>query len=666
MKNLIKNRIIVRVLIFVLAVTMVLPMVSFRTAQAQSIPVDDPLAVPTKDRVQNATLGQINSGIGSDVLGQGLNIFQNVASEVGESCQEYIQDFSSVSSLNSFLEGLGNSSFAAIGGSEAESVQIAEQLATLKVAQACISKYVAALSRLSTPNLIAGNQIQRQQQTYNEVDVAMQKKITDLEARLSASWKDVLRAVMVKVLLNLNQNITTKLVNNMVQKYKIDDYLAYGDAVATQVYSMKYINENYQGDARTQMMLRSLIQSEKVPDQARVAAKFANTKAKEYIKNNCNNISTTGIAGPTGYDFYNCLASYGSEQASPYFQYLNALDQASEVKAAGQASAKQEIDSSNGFAPPRDCSGSVEQQRQIDAKYQQAAAEVEAAEAVYLRLETAFWNGGTTKEEVDKAKAALAAAEKKLEDLPTQGDQTVIDICKAIDSPGAFVGNQLTEYISQYLDQSSNLKSDNLPFYADFISNVASNFLTNLITGGKSSSKVLKEAGLNAIAPAAVDVAGIITNNTTNNSTGTVFSNNGVVVTLTNPGSSSPINNLQSGRTYTINIDFTEYLRSNPAERIASITVRDRDAGQLASSNLQISTQAPVARFDITAPARRSASGSSEERVIFVDLFDGGGGDAGYVGVGYQLSGAAGTVGGVSTLAHPTLPRGPMPVFSAR
>ena len=229
-------------------------------------------------------------------------------------------------------------------------------------------------------------------------------------------------------------------------------------------------------------------------------------------------------------DSLKCLAAFGSEQASTAFQFQTAQDQALKVKAAGQQSAQAEVDQSNGFAPPRDCSGSLELQQQIDTKYETATNELVAAADVLSKLQKAYKAKKTTKAELDKAQAAFNEIEKKYKDLPSQDAEPVIDICKAIDSPASFVGDQLNNFVKQHLDQGSQLKSDNLPFYANFLSDVASNFLSNLLTGGKSSSKIFKEAGLASNLPKAQ------------------FNNNGVIseegsvkgVTSINPRGPSP------------------------------------------------------------------------------------------------------------------------------
>ncbi len=415
---------------------------------------------------------------------------------VGDTCNKLLIAIDQSDKVDTFIDTTSSSFLSIIGGGIGESSQLAGKIVKATTAKECIDGYILILSNIPTVALTMGQDLQREQDKFTKSSESLRKIIEDLKARQSASVKDVLKAFMVKLVLNLNKNLTTKLVNSMVQKYKIDDYLAYGDALATQVYSMKYINDNYKGDARTQMMLRSLIQSEKFPDKAQTALTFANTKAQDYLASQCG---STPVLDVNDSNSLRCLAAYGDERSSTSFQFQSAVDLAQKAKASGVQSAQGEISQSNGFAPPRNCDGSIAAQQQIDAQYDQGAKELAASAVVVAKLEKALADGQTTQAEVDKAKASYAELEQKYKNLPSQESSPIIDICKAIDSPAAFVGDQLNNFVKQHLEQGSQLQSDNLPFYATFLSDLASNFLSNLLTGGKSGSQILKEGGLSAL-----------------------------------------------------------------------------------------------------------------------------------------------------------------------
>ncbi len=524
--NNIQNK-VVATLIFVLVTTSMSGafLFSAKSSYAQA------LAVPTIE----SPLSPLNLRIYTPGVSEGT--IKAARGAVGETCDKILKAVDSADKVDTIIDVSSSSFLSIIGGGIGESTKLSKSIVKAVAAKECVDIYIRLLSEISSQTLTMGQDVQREQDKYTKVSESLRKITEDLKARQNASVKDVLKAFMVKLVLNLNKNLTTKLVNSMVEKYKIDDYLAYGDAVATQVYSMKYINENFKGDARTQMMMRSLIQSDKIPQKAKIAQAFASTKAQDYLGSQCNGIGQLDVENM---DSLKCLAAFGSEQASTAFQFQTAQDQALKVKAAGQQSAQAEVDQSNGFAPPRDCSGSLELQQQIDTKYETATNELVAAADVLSKLQKAYKAKKTTKAELDKAQAAFNEIEKKYKDLPSQDAEPVIDICKAIDSPASFVGDQLNNFVKQHLDQGSQLKSDNLPFYANFLSDVASNFLSNLLTGGKSSSKIFKEAGFQAMNGAIGELA--------SNLPKAQFNNNGVIseegsvkgVTSINPRGPSP------------------------------------------------------------------------------------------------------------------------------
>lgn len=484
-KNNIQSK-VVAALIFVLMTTSMSGafLFSAKSTNAQA------LAVPTIE----SPLSPLNLRIYTPGVSEGS--IKAARGAVGEACDKILKAVDSADKVDTIIDVSSSSFLSIIGGGIGESTKLSKSIVKAVAAKECVDIYIRLLSEIPSQTLTMGQDIQREQDKYTKVSESLRKITEDLKARQNASVKDVLKAFMVKLVLNLNKNLTTKLVNSMVEKYKIDDYLAYGDAVATQVYSMKYINENFKGDARTQMMMRSLIQSDKIPQKSKIAQAFASTKAQDYLGLQCNGIGQLDVENM---DSLKCLAAFGSEQASSAFQFQTAQDQAQKIKAAGQQSAQAEVAQSNGFAPPRDCSGSLDLQQQIDTKYETATTELVAAADVLARLQKAYKGKKTTKAELDKAQAAFNEIEKKYKELPSQDAEPVIDICKAIDSPASFVGDQLNNFVKQHLDQGSQLKSDNLPFYANFLSDVASNFLSNLLTGGKSSSKIFKEAGFQAM-----------------------------------------------------------------------------------------------------------------------------------------------------------------------
>ncbi len=449
------------------------------------------------------------------------------------------------------------SNFSIIGGSSTEAVSLSARILALKTVLTCREAVLTALDTTSAASIsvVGAQNFQKKQNELNAEITTLKTRVENLRAQQSASIKDVLKAVMVKIILNLNKNLTTELVNKMVSKYKISSYLEYGNALATQVYSMKYINENFTGDARQQMMIRSILQSSKFPEKIKTAQSLALSKAQEYTSSACQ-ATVADYNSSNSSDFWECISKLGNENSSPQYNYFQAVDQANQAASAGQVAAAQEVSQSDGYAPPRDCSGSLTQQKQIDASFDAATAEVSTAANVSARLTSALGNGQTTTAEVAKAETAYKAAVAKLNALPKSTSSPIIDICKAIDSPAKFVADSIQKFLGKHLDEAADLKSDNLPFYANFLADAASNFLTNILTGGKSTSQVLKEAGIGALNGTLIGVSQ--TGTSGGGTTGTPTPPGGSFNLYVTPtGSTNRVTSVIPGQSYTLHADFS-------------------------------------------------------------------------------------------------------------
>lgn len=470
---------------------------------AEAIPVEE---VGPVGYVIEVGIPIIASGVG--VTGSGQGVVAAAKATLGTTCETILAALGAadtVESLTTLLDTSSSAAFNVIGGGAAEATKVSAKIVKAAAAKECIDAYILALDieRTSVGATLGLNgeiPVATEIDRYGKVSAALQQVIENLKAQQSASVKDILKAFMVKLVLNLNKNLTTSLVNNMVEKYKISDYLAYGDALTSQVYSMKYINDNFKGDARQQMIIRSLLQSEKLPGKVQTAQAFATSKAQDYLAAVCG-LNSSNTANQDLSSYIKCLSAYGSADANPQYHYLQGIDQANAARSAGQLGTSQEISQSNGFAPPRNCKGSLTMQKQIDAQYDKAATDLRVATMARTSLENALKLSPprTTQEEVQKAIDNEAQAKANEKALNSQVSSPIIDICEAIDTPASFVSTSIGDFLKQHLDQTSQLKSDNLPFYATFLANVTSNFLTNILTGGKSTSQVLKEAGTGAL-----------------------------------------------------------------------------------------------------------------------------------------------------------------------
>lgn len=564
--------------IFTVVITfgLLVPILPVKSTQAQTVPGATVIEFgPAAEKLVAGILSatgrtEISSGLTSIATGAiaattgpagggavTVNSLRASLTTIDPTCPVVIASLSVSGAVSTLLDVSSSATLEVLGGGAAEMTKIGAKLAQVTKAKLCVDGYVELLGKTPGVTLENGRELAREQDQYTKLKESLQATYDNLSARQNASVKDILKAFMVKVILNLNKTLTTQLVNKMVEKFKISDYLAYGNALATQVYSMKYINEHYSGDARQQMMIRSLLQSDKLPEKLKTVQSMANAKAREYLGQACN-VANGGSNSSDTY-FMKCLAAYGAPQANAQYHYDQALDQTQAAAVAGQASAAAEMSQSS-FAPPRNCGGSLAEQQRIDGQFDKIETEKLIAEEAAEKLGRALTlvPPRTTQAEYNKARAAADQAIANANALEKQTNNPIIDICSAITSPASFVANGISDFLKQHLDQASQLQSDNLPFYANFLADVTSNFLTNILTGGKANSQVLKEAGVGALNGAIIGIAQTAGGGAGGSVWGSGSGESGVMEVYTVPhGQSSPKNGvLDPSKKYDLRINY--------------------------------------------------------------------------------------------------------------
>jgi hypothetical protein len=398
-----------------------------------------------------------------------------------------VDTFDTAKASTNFLTSLA---FGLIGESEFDAVKIEAELKTVGAAKVCVASYLKGSIGVPSVTQAVADDMIRTQLTFQHLDSVYGERIEMLTSRQSATMKQILRAVMLKILQNVEKDLTTRVVNGLVQKFKISNYLQYADALGGQVYAMDYINKNFEGDARQQMMVRQLVQSRLVggQDGVMVAKAFAQDKAEQFIGYDFKNLDVTDP------NMYLKLADLGSPNANPDYHEAVAQEQSITAYASGLANANLEISNGKGFLPPRDCSGSVSEQQALDQKQLELGRKYLAAQQVYAKLVQA--TPKVKPADLAQAKEALDAVQTELRALPQEVSKPVVEICKAIENPGGAVADQINSFLTKHLTEATDFKPENLPFFATFLSDVASNFITNIVTGGKGSGQLLKEAGL--------------------------------------------------------------------------------------------------------------------------------------------------------------------------
>lgn len=331
------------------------------------------------------------------------------------------------------------------------------------------------------------DQLNSQDLTVEQAINATNERLDQLLTRREAVIKEIWKSVAVRILMNVQQKITTNLLNNMISKYKISDYQKYGDAVATQVYTTNYIANNYT-DGGDQMIMKSLMQSD-----------FANGTILPMVRTKVDESlgfvpDQLDISSP---DYYMKLSQ---ASANPYLTQTVYQDKLDSAKAAGKVSAQQEIASGNGFMPVRNINGAVaQQQQQIDSQRIQLQKQLQIKMQAYTLLKNRNESvpGSVAKEELDKAQQDILILQSALNKLAAE-KPSYKQVADGITNPAGAVSGFLNSYLQSHLNTANSPKTENLPFFAGFVENVATNFITSFIEQGKPNFQILNDAGITA------------------------------------------------------------------------------------------------------------------------------------------------------------------------
>lgn len=380
----------------------------------------------------------------------------------------------------------------AIAGNTAQLTSLTVKISTLTTVRACYESIKIAQETAGTAAGVAGgqqvlDQLNAQDQTIEEAIDTTNARLDGLIEKREQVIKAIWKSVAVRILMNVQQKITTNLLNNMISKYKISDYQKYSDAVATQVYTTNYIANNY-SDGGDQMIMKSLMQNDFTNG---TVLPMVRTKVDESLGFVPDQLS---ISSP---DYYMKLAQ---ASANPYLTQTVYQDKLDSAKAVGKLSAQQEVASGNGFMPVRNINGVVAQQQlQIDKQRIEMQKQLQIKMQAYTLLKNKNESapGTVAQAELDKAQQDILILQTALTKLAEE-KPSYKSVADGITNPAGAVSGFLNSYLQSHLNTANNPKDENLPFFAGFVENVATNFVTNFIEQGKPNFQILNDAGITA------------------------------------------------------------------------------------------------------------------------------------------------------------------------
>jgi hypothetical protein len=384
---------------------------------------------------------------------------------------------------------------ALIGESATQVAKLKVVIHELEVAIGCRTVAAATMRGAHGSSVWEGQQRQRLQDENSVALQNLKKRKDEYEAHLKNATSSLWKAVIVKTLMSLTKKVAQKLVVNLSNKFKINDYLKYTDVVASQVYAGELLSEN-RGSNQDKAILRAAMQNETTSGPSAAVIQKA--------KNNTGfDVAKVDYTDPNFYQKMN--KAMGSSDSQPYVLQAVANDNASAMKAKAKTSAQAEINGANGLKVPRTCSDITAQQKAFDDKWNNLNKQVKDLGNTLADLQNyqEMTVGALSEDEAQKvdqdivtAKQKLAAAQKALDNLPDADStfaQPMCDVQKGILSPVTTVDKGIDKAFGEVGKQLGNYNDNNLPILWSLVSDVANQIGTNLVLSGNTGSMVINE-----------------------------------------------------------------------------------------------------------------------------------------------------------------------------
>lgn len=380
----------------------------------------------------------------------------------------------------------GFGGLALIGGGAALQAQILKKVTQIEVFKTCHLAQLQLAKNIPTLNIYSAEKKQILTDEITKQILSLEGREEPLAHQMKLAQQGFWKVLTFNILVRTTKSVANNLVKKLVSNYRIQDYAAYADAMATQVYDNKFIQKNYQGDNETQLLVRSMLTNPLARNKIQQAVYSRADAAVGFDPDKLD------YSDP---NFYNKMAVVGSGEANPFLQQTVLADQADEVHAQALLTAQQEISLSNGMKTPYDCPGVLSQQQSIDYSYKAANDQLADRRALLTSLLSAQTSGRpVNQDDIKQAATDVNAAQTQLSALPGKFSSPAIDICKTIVSPASLIDKGIDKAFGEISKNMGTYNDNNLPFFMTFISDVANQIGNSLIFGNNiNSSQLLSE-----------------------------------------------------------------------------------------------------------------------------------------------------------------------------
>ncbi len=297
-----------------------------------------------------------------------------------------------------------------------------------------------------------------------------------LEARLQVASQSFWKAVLIGLFLKQTDQLTEKLVTDMTEKFKINDYSQYVGAVADTVYTNSMILRYVDND-KDRAIVRSMIMNPTLRNKIHPAVQSA---ADAYVGFDVDNLS---FSDPQYYTAINKIAN-GEVYKQQYQSAM--LSKTDEVIAKAREAAVAEVGQSGGYKSTlNNCGPSISEQKRKDAEYKAILDEIKDRETLHESIHAA---AGATNEEKTQIKADVKTARTKLEKFTDSFGKAVVHICEGTNTPAVKFKDTIHDLIGSQIKNFTDYNDNNLPLFQRLIVDLADNLVNKFVFGKNSAS----------------------------------------------------------------------------------------------------------------------------------------------------------------------------------
>jgi hypothetical protein len=387
-------------------------------------------------------------------------------------------------SISGQVAGVLSKGLSFLGDSTALVNQLQAQQKVVDTALECWKKVATSASLPSTETTLfrfEKNNAARDKSQRQAVEQIAALKIIkkQFDARIQVASQDFWKAVLVGLLLKQTDRITERLVNQMTEKFKINNYANYISAVADTVYLNDAIIRNVDND-KDRAIVRSIITN---PIFKTKVHPVIQTSALEYVGFDGNAILYNDPNLP------NKMVRLANKEAYISDYQSRMLSKVDEVILKARDAAAAEVAQGQGYkSTMNNCGPSLTAQKQKDLEYQAILKEIEDRNNLHEQIHA---SATSTEEEKKKIGEDVTKVTSKLSSLGS----IALQICEGVNTPAQKFKDSIHDLIGTRIKNFSDYNENNLPFFQKLVVSIGDSLINKYIFGQNvSTGDLLSEA----------------------------------------------------------------------------------------------------------------------------------------------------------------------------